>query len=51
VPILIFVIAVAVAVWVQKRVRPSTLLFYIAFTLTDALLTLAIYGVNFLGVF
>ena len=50
-PVLIFVIAVAVAVWVQKRVRPSTLLFYIAFTLTDALLTLAIYGVNFLGVF
>jgi len=51
VPVLFFMIAVAVAVWVQKRVRISTLLFYVAFTLTDALLTLAIYGVNFLGVF
>jgi hypothetical protein len=51
VPILIFAIAVGVAVWVQVRVRTSTLLFYVAFTITDALLTLAIYGVNFLGVF
>ena len=51
VPVLIIVIAAAVAVWVQVRVRTSTILFYVTFTLTDALLTLAIYGVNFLGVF
>lgn len=51
VPVLIFMISVGVAVWVQIRVRTSTTLFYVAFTITDALLTLAIYGVNFLGVF
>jgi hypothetical protein len=50
-PVLIFLISVGVAVWVQVRVRRSTILFYVAFTITDALITLGIYGVNFLGVF
>jgi hypothetical protein len=51
IPILIFLTALLVAYRMQKRYDSSTLIFYIAFGLTDAILSLAIYGVNFLGVF
>lgn len=50
-PILIFLIAAFVAYRMQKRYSASTLVFYVALGLTDAILSLAIYGVNFLGVF
>lgn len=50
-PILIFLIALFVAYRMQKRYSASTLVFYMALGLTDAILSLAIYGVNFLGVF
>jgi hypothetical protein len=51
VPILIIIISVLVANAVRKRRSNSTLVFYLSMTLTDAILTLAIYGVNFLGVY
>jgi hypothetical protein len=51
VPIVIFVIAIFVAHYVRVRYSDSTVVYYISLVLTDALLTLAIYGVNFLGVF
>jgi hypothetical protein len=51
VPALIFVISALVAQRVCQRHSQSAVLFYIAFTLVDALLTLAVYGVNFLGVY
>jgi hypothetical protein len=50
-PILIFLVAAFVAYRMQKRYSASTLVFYMALGLTDAILSLAIYGVNFLGVF
>ena len=50
-PVLIFLIALFVAYRMQKRYSASTLVFYMALGLTDAVLSLAIYGVNFLGVF
>ena len=36
---------------VSVKYSDSAVLFYVVLALTDALLTLAIYGVNFLGVF
>jgi hypothetical protein len=49
IPILIFIISVLVANKFRQRSSNSTILFYIIFVLTDAILTLIIYGVNFLG--
>ena len=51
VPLLIFVIAFLVANRILQKKTQSAAVFYISFTLVDALLTLAIYGVNFLGVY
>jgi peptidoglycan/LPS O-acetylase OafA/YrhL len=50
VPVAIFLIGMLVAIWVQWKRSPSTLTFYISLVLVDAALSLAIYGVNFLGV-
>jgi hypothetical protein len=51
VPVVIFLISLYVANKVRLRYSDSTLAFYLGMTITDALLTLAIYGVNFLGVY
>lgn len=51
VPIVIFLVSLYVANKVRLRYSDSTLAFYLGMTITDALLTLAIYGVNFLGVY
>lgn len=48
---LILLLAVLVAERVRRRHSQSPLLFYLSLTLTDMLLTLAIYGVIFLGEF
>jgi hypothetical protein len=50
-PLLILGIAFFVANKVRTRYSDSTLVFYIALAGIDAVLTLAVYGVNFLGVF
>ena len=49
IPLLIFIVAILVADMVRRRKSQSATVFYITFVLVDALLTLAIYGVNFLG--
>ncbi len=51
VPLTIFAISLFVAYKVSVKYSDSAVLFYVVLALTDALLTLAIYGVNFLGVF
>ena len=51
VPITIFAISLFVAYKASVKYSDSAVLFYVVLALTDALLTLAIYGVNFLGVF
>jgi hypothetical protein len=51
VPLTIFAISLFVAFKVSVKYSDSAVLFYVVLALTDALLTLAIYGVNFLGVF
>jgi hypothetical protein len=51
IPILIFIIALCVAYFTSIRFSDSTVMFYITLTFSDAIMTLAIYGVNFLGVF
>jgi hypothetical protein len=51
VPLAILAIALAVGHWVRVKYSDSVLIFYTVASLTDAMLTLAIYGVNFLGVF
>jgi hypothetical protein len=52
VPIAIFALAALAATVVYKRAESkSGLLAYFALAATDAILSLAVYGVNFLGVF
>ena len=51
IPVIIFAVAVYVANRVRQRHSQSSALFYVMITLTDAALTLAIYGVTFLGVY
>jgi hypothetical protein len=51
VPLLILSVAIFVANKVRIRYSDSTLVFYVALAGTDAVLSLAIYGVNFLGVY
>jgi hypothetical protein len=51
VPLTIFGISLFVAYKVSVKYSDSAVLFYVVLALSDALLTLAIYGVNFLGVF
>jgi hypothetical protein len=51
VPLLILSLAVLVAERVRRRYPQSALLLYMAFALTDMVLTLAVYGVSFLGEF
>lgn len=50
VPITIFFIALLVAHLARRKYGDSATLFYLIASITDAILTLAIYGVNFLGV-
>ncbi|MEW5985579.1 MAG: hypothetical protein AB1791_03000, partial [Chloroflexota bacterium] len=50
VPALFFLAGVGAAEMVRRR-RASTLIYYLTLCGVDALLTLAVYGVNFLGVF
>jgi hypothetical protein len=49
--VIIFLVALYVANQVRKRHSQSSALFYLILTLTDAALTLALYGVTFLGVY
>ncbi len=49
VPALIFILALMVAEWVRRRRSESAVAYYIAWTLSDAILTLGVYGVIFLG--
>ncbi len=51
VPLTIIGISLFVAYKASVKYSDSAVLFYVVLALTDALLTLAIYGVNFLGVF
>ena len=53
VPIVIFGIGLLTAVYIRKRKNPymSGLLFFFITTTIDGLLSLGVYGVNFLGVF
>jgi hypothetical protein len=51
VPILSFSLGILVAEWVRRRRQgTSSLLYFFAICGLDAILTLMIYGVNFLGV-
>jgi hypothetical protein len=49
IPLLILGTSLLVAEWVRRRRTSSTLVYYLAFSVCDALLTLFVYGVNFLG--
>ncbi len=49
VPALILAVAIFFSDWVRRRKSDSAVVFYLVFVLIDAILTLAIYGVNFLG--
>lgn len=51
VPLIITGLALSVGLLVRRRTSRSVFPFFLAFTLTDATLTLLIYGVNFLGAF
>ncbi len=51
IPALILLAGIAVATRTARRKNPSTVLFYLAVGLTDALLTLAVYGVILLGAY
>lgn len=48
-PIVIFTVSLLMAIWISKHYTRSTMVFYLSFVLTDSILTLGIYGVNFLG--
>jgi hypothetical protein len=49
VPLIIVTLAILVANRIRRKYPYSTLAFYFALSSTDAILTLAIYGVSFLG--
>jgi hypothetical protein len=51
VPLVILAIAALVTVWVRRKRSDSALVLYFAFAVADALLSLAIYGVGYLGVY
>ncbi|MFH1632480.1 MAG: hypothetical protein ABIG63_00515 [Chloroflexota bacterium] len=52
VPLLIFGIALAVAELIRRRRQTtSTLIYYFSLVITDTILTLAVYGVNFFGAY
>jgi len=51
VPLIIFGIALTIAEWLRRKFGPSTLRYFISIVLVDTALTLAIYGVNFLGAY
>lgn len=51
VPLIIFGIAIAGAELIRRRRISSTLLYYFSLVITDTILTLAIYGVNFFGAY
>lgn len=49
VPAMTFAVALVVAEWMRRRSQGSQFSFYIAFAITDSLLTLFVYGVNIMG--
>ncbi|MDX1438094.1 MAG: hypothetical protein R3335_14880, partial [Anaerolineales bacterium] len=49
VPVAIFATALLVAYRLQRRYTYSMVIFYLAIVLIDSLLTLSVYGVNFMG--
>lgn len=51
VPLVILGIAIGVAEWFRRKSSPSTLKYYLVVVIVDTILTLAIYGVNFLGAY
>lgn len=51
VPLLIFAISIVVANRVRQKRSDSAALFFFVMAVTDSLLSLAVYGVNFLGVY
>jgi len=51
VPLLILGIAIWVSEWSRKKRQPSSLRYYLVIVIVDTVLTLAIYGVNFLGAY
>lgn len=53
VPIFIFGISIAIAEYLRRKRQspPSTLYYYFVVVITDTILTLSIYGVNFLGAY
>ncbi|MBC8335841.1 MAG: hypothetical protein H8E29_11275 [Anaerolineales bacterium] len=51
VPLLILGIAIWASEWSRKNQQPSSLRYYLVIVIVDTVLTLAIYGVNFLGAY
>ena len=51
VPLIILLVALLAANKVRLRYSTSIVIFYVALVLTDTALTLAVYGVNWMGVF
>jgi hypothetical protein len=51
VPLIIFAIAMMIAELIRRKLGPSTIRYYLAIVLVDVVLTLAIYGVNFMGAY
>jgi hypothetical protein len=51
VPLLIFGVAWLAAEWVRRSRTASTLAYFFVVAAVDAILTLVVYGVNYLGVF
>lgn len=51
IPIAILGISIIIAEWLRRRYSPSTLRYYLAVVLIDTALTLAVYGVNFMGAY
>ena len=49
IPVVILLVAILAANKVRVRYSSSAVLFYFALALTDAMLTLAVYGVNYMG--
>ncbi len=51
VPVIILGIAIGVSEWLRRKSAPSTLRYYLVVVIVDTILTLAVYGVNFLGAY
>jgi len=51
IPMIILGIAIGIAEWLRRRSTPSTLRYYLVVVISDTILTLAVYGVNFMGAY